>query len=541
MVSLSNHKLRTSEDGMDLLLANGRVYTMDARVPFAQAVAIRGNRILAVGTSERLQAEFGSTARTLDLRGRTVVSGFIDAHVHLLHFARSLQQVNLEGLDSLEAIASRLAARIRRARPGEWIEGRGWNKNLWPGESFPARAVLDRVAPRNPVLLGSRDGHALWVNSLALERAGVSAETPDPAGGRMLRDAHGAPTGVLLENAQALVWASVQRPDREALLPTLVAGVKVAQSLGLTGIHDLEDADALWCFQALEAEASLGVRVFMGLPRASLAAAEALGLQTGFGGDRLRLGPVKLFADGTLGSQTAFMLQPYETDPNNRGLATMEPQEVETAIAQARRAGLGVAVHAIGDAAVRMVLDAAERVDAAVPRRGQIVRIEHAQCVDPADVPRFARLGVVASMQPIHATSDLELAERHWGPRAAHAYAWRSLLEAGAQLAFGTDAPVEALDPLKNLYAALTRQRPDGTPAGGWHPQQRLSIQEALRAYTLGSAAAAGLAASQGTISPGKLADLVVLSHDLVALPPEALLETRVEMTVFDGQVVFGG
>lgn len=514
---------------------------MDAAVPFVEAVAIRGNRVLAVGLGGQLEAQCGTEARRLDLHRRTVVPGFIDAHMHLLAFAQSLRQVRLEGAASLAAIEERVARHVSRARPGEWIEGRGWDKNLWTTERFPTRALLDRVAPHNPVLLASRDGHALWVNSMALEQAGLTAATPEPAGGRILRDERGTPTGVLLENAQALLRAAFERPRGDELLSPLVAGIKLLQSLGLTGIHDLEGADAFWCFQRLEAEEKLGLRVFMGLSREGLAAAEGLALQTGFGSDRLRVGLVKLFADGSLGSQTAFMLRPYEGAPDNQGLATIEPRELEEAIARARRAGLGVAVHAIGDAANRMALDAMERVNAALPREGQIMRIEHAQCISPEDVPRFARLGVVASMQPIHATSDLDLAERYWGPRAAHAYAWRSLADTGAQLAFGTDAPVESPDPLRNLYAAVARRRADGTPAAGWHPEQRLSLAEAVRAYTLGGAAAAGLASRQGSITPGKLADLAVLSHDVFALPAEALLEARVEMTIFDGRVVFGG
>lgn len=525
---------------MDLLLTNGRVYTMDPAVPFAQAVAIRGNRVVAVGTARRLQEAYGAGSRVVDLGGRAAMPGFIDAHVHFLEYALSLHQVRLEDARSEEDAARRVAERARRQPAGEWVVGRGWNKNLWPGGAFPSRHSLDRLAPGVPIALYSKDGHALWASSAALERAGISGQTPEPSGGRILRDEHGEPSGVLLENAQALVSRAIPPLERRHLPRILGPALARAQRLGLTGIHDFEGPDALWAFQHLEAQAKLGLRVFMGLTRDGLAAAEALGLRTGFGGDRLRVGLVKLFSDGALGSQTAAMLDDYEGRAGYRGVASLSSEELVEALARARRAGLGVAIHAIGDAANRMALDAVEQVDRALPRDGQIVRIEHAQCVHPEDVPRFARLGAIASVQPVHATSDMELADRHWGARAAYAYAWRSLLEAGVHLAFGTDAPVEGLDPLPNLYAAVTRQRPDGSPPGGWHPEQRLSLAEAARAYTLGSAAAAGLAAHQGSVSPGKLADIVVLSQDIFALPVEALLETRVELTIFDGEVVYG-
>jgi predicted amidohydrolase YtcJ len=524
----------------DLLLVNGRVHTMDPAAPFAPAVAIRGNRILAVGTTERLETMAGAGARVIDLRGRVVLPGFVDAHVHFLNYARALQQVSLDGLTAVEPAVALVAERLRRVQPGDWLEGRGWNRNLWPNAAFPTRATLDAVAPDTPVALQSKDGHALWVNTAALSAAGVSAATPDPNGGQILRDERGEPTGVLLENAQALVMQAVPRPSRQRLLSNLFGAVSLAQRLGVSGIHDLEGADALWCFQQLELEGKLGLRVSMGIPREHLASAEQLGLRTGLGGERLRIGLVKLFADGALGSRTAFMLAPYEGEPEYRGLPTIEPSELEEDIARARQAGLGVAVHAIGDAAVRATLDAMERVQVRLPPDGQIMRIEHAQCVDPDDVPRFASLGVVASMQPIHATSDMQMADAHWGRRAANAYAWRTLADAGAQLAFGTDAPVEELDPLKSLYAAVTRRRGDGTPPEGWYPEQKLSLVEAVRAYTLGSAAAAGMADLHGSISPGKAADLNVLSLDVFKLPAEALLETRVDMAVFDGRVIFG-
>jgi predicted amidohydrolase YtcJ len=527
---------------MDLLLLNARVYTQDPAHPVAQAVAISGGRIAAVGTNEQI-ADLADAAETIDLGGRAVLPGFTDAHVHFLSWALARQSVDLDGAATLDAALGRVAAAVQRRPPDTWVTGRGWNKNLWGAGDFPTRHDLDRVAPANPVLLASKDGHATWLNSRALARAGITAQTPDPPGGRILHDARGEPTGILLETAGELAYRALPPLDVATATAVLRDAIPAAQALGLTGICDLEGREAFSAFQQLHAEGALGLRVSMGIPASGLDAAVELGLRTGFGDETLQVGPLKLFLDGALGPQTAYLLAPYEGRPADRGIARMTPEELTATVQRARRAGIGVAMHAIGDAAVRLALDAAAAARAAAAQEGvgadQLLRIEHAQLVDPADQPRFAQLGVIASLQPIHATSDRRIADRHWGARTAYAYPWRALLAAGATLAFGTDAPVEPLDPLRSLYAAVTRQDERGEPPGGWHPEQRLTLAEAVRAYTLGSAAACRAEAVRGSIEPGKEADLVVLSRDPFAGPPAALLEARVDLTVFAGRVVF--
>jgi predicted amidohydrolase YtcJ len=394
------------------------------------------------------------------------------------------------------------------------------------------------VAGGRPVCLFSHDHHAVWASTPALELAGIRRDTPDPPGGRIVREADGAPSGILLEAAGQPIRDLVDRPSLETSVAALREGQRTLSPLGLTALHNFEAARARAALEILDAAGELRLRVFAGLARDELEAAVRLGLRTGFGNERLRIGLLKLFADGALGSGTAAMLAPYEDRPDDRGIATIELPELAGLIRQARDAGIGVATHAIGDAAVRTVLDAAETVRDDSDGQGQILRVEHAQLVHPDDVPRFGRLGVVASMQPVHATTDMRTADRRWGARCGTAYAWRALRDAGAHLAFGTDCPVEPADPLKGVHAAVTRQR-DGRPAAGWYPEQRLTVAEAIHAYTLGSARAAGLGHEHGSIAPGKLADLAVLTSDPYTIPPAELEETAVALTVFDGQVVY--
>jgi predicted amidohydrolase YtcJ len=529
-----------------LLLFNATIYTMDDQNPQAEAVALRDGRIVAVGRADEVREAAGPRAESIDLEGRAVVPGFIDAHVHLLDYALTLERVNLEGVDSLAQAVALVRQRIVSAEPGAWIRGRGWDHNLWGG-SFPHKEDLDGIAPRNPVALTRKDGHLVWCNSLALQAAGIGPQTPDPPGGRIQRGADGEPTGILMETARELVYAAIPAPPAQQRLEALRRAFPIAHSLGLTGAHEmgyLEGGEPLSDYQELLARGELGLRVCATIPRKQVNEALALGLHTGFGDEWLRIGGVKIFMDGTLGSQTADMLADFEGQPGNRGVVVTSAAEIREFVRRASGAGLACTVHCIGDAAVRKALDAIafchpQSFDYAQDRSAIRHRIEHAQLVHPDDIPRFARLGVIASMQPIHATSDLEIADRYWGARCRAAYAWRSLLDADARLCFGSDCPIETLSPLAGIHAAVTRQRADGTPEDGWYPEQRLTVAEAVQAYTLGAAYASGEESSKGSITVGKLADLVVLSRDIFAIPPQEILETEVVATVLHGKVVY--
>jgi predicted amidohydrolase YtcJ len=527
----------------DLVLYNGRIYTIDRGNPQAQAVAIAGNRIAAVGDDAQVISLLGPGGEAIDLKGRTVLPGLTDCHIHFVEYALRLTRVDLSGVESKAEAIRRVAKRAQTANPGEWLLGGGWDRNLWEDPSFPTKEDLDSVTPHNPVALDSKDGHSLWVNSLALARAGITAATDSPAGGEIeRRPGTGEPTGILKENAEDLVERVIEKPSLEAIQAALKVAMANAHRAGLTGIHDCEGELAFAAFQKLLRGDELGLRVLMHIPAKNLGDAIGLGLRTGFGSEKLRTGGVKMFADGALGSRTAAMLSPYEDEPLNLGITVTSKEEMRELVNKASRAGISVAVHAIGDRANRDVLDILEESRQSGGGRDLRHRIEHVQLLHPTDIPRLAKLGIIASMQPIHATSDMEMVNHHWGEeRARGAYAWRSLLDAGTILAFGSDSPVETLDPLVGIHAAATRRRADGSPGPeGWHPEECITVEDAVRAYTLGAAYASGEEQDKGSITPGKLADLVVLSQDIFAVPPMAILETEVEATVLDGQFVYG-
>lgn len=533
--------------GADLILFNARVYTMDTTRPYAEAIALSGRRIVAVGPDAEVKALIGAGTRAVDLGGRAVIPGLIDSHVHFgWHcIALSQQRLDLDNVPTKAEAVARVAARAGALAPGRWILGGGWNQNVWPEPVLPTAADLDAVAPDHPVVLESKSYHATWANSRALEMTGITATTVDPPGGQIVRDERGRPTGVLLENAANLLHDAIPTPTVDEMVEALRAGIAAAHRLGLTGIHDPGNDVTLAAFQVLRARGELPFRALMHLPAESMAAAIALGLRSGLGDEYVRIGGVKLFADGALGPQTAAMLAPYEGSADNLGIATLQPGEMHDVVRRAAQAGLSVAIHAIGDAANRCALDAIAASRQAVPGKAAALpkalpdRIEHVQLLHPDDVPRLAGLGVVASMQPIHATSDMDMAERFWGRRSDLAYAWRSVLDAGTWLAFGSDCPVETIDPLAGIHAAVTRRRADGRPGpDGWIPAQRLTMTEAVHAYTVGAAHASGEAHLKGSLAPGKLADLVVLSGDIFQAPPDDILSAHALMTIVDGQIV---
>ena len=529
---------------------NGTIYTMDAAQPLAQALAIdtANGRIVAVGSDDDVRRVGDRHAQSIDLHGKAVLPGFIDAHIHLVSEAYRTWYIDAEGSASEDAVVALVRQRAEQMPAGQWILGGQWDKNLWPGQRFPTKASLDNAAPEHPVALWSKDGHLLWVNSLALQRAHISATTPDPANGAILRDERGEPTGILQEQeATSLVYDMIDRED-PALTRHLVEGkLREVQRAGITTIHDIEDNDAFLLFQNLRDEGLLGVRVRMILPRRVLPELRAIGLRDGFGDDLLRLGGIKIFADGTLGSQTAAMLDGFEGNPANRGILAIPEQEMNEAVSMAAEMGISIAIHAIGDRAARVALNSielAQRHLADSPGISQAssirYRLEHVQLIAPEDLVRMQRLGVVASVQPFHAVADRDIAERYWGRRHRRAYAYRTMQEMGIPLALGSDAPVETFDPLRILYAAsmrndtATRQRPP------WLPDQALPLTRALWAYTLGAAYAGAEETTKGSLTVGKLGDAVVLREDILQTPPDKLPENGVQATILGGNVVYG-
>jgi predicted amidohydrolase YtcJ len=533
----------------DRLLVNGRIYTMDAGCPRASALAISGERILAVGdgsamgSGSRLSDLLVAGGEVLDLQGRCVLPGLTDSHIHFTWYALGMRHVDLTGATALGEVLALAAGRAQETEPGEWILGRGWDQEHWPERRFPTAADLDSVAPEHAVMLRAKSGHALVANARALSLAGITAQTPDPPGGRIGRDVEGHPNGMLFEDsAMALVAGLVPLPAPEEVDEALRSAFPNAWRVGLTAIHDVDGPPAFAAYQRLRARSELGLRVVKYLPLEVLDCALEVGLQAGLGDDWLRVGGIKLFTDGALGPRTAAMLTPYEgveNEPESTGVPTMGEDDLRQAVRKAVEGRLPLAVHAIGDRANRMVLDAL--ADAAkVGARGLSHRIEHVQLLHPDDIDRLAQLGIVASMQPLHATQDYEMADRYWGDRCATAYAWRSLLDAGTLLTFGSDCPVEDLNPFLGIHAAVTRRRPDGSPGPeGWYPEQRLTVEEAVRAYTVGPAQAVGVGDRLGSLAPGKLADLVVLDRDVFACEPMEIAETRVLATMIGGQLVY--
>ncbi|HEY0069379.1 MAG TPA: amidohydrolase [Chloroflexia bacterium] len=524
-----------------VLIHNARIYTMDHHTPQAEAIAIREGKVVAVGGTRELGDMPGITRR-IDAGGRAIIPGLIDAHIHFLAYARSLALVNLDGVRSKDEALRMVAEKVAQLEPGRWVIGGGWNNNLWSLTDYPTRYDLDRIAPQNPVYLDRKDLHSCWVNSLALQRAGVTRDTPVPPGAAIGKDEAGEPNGMLYESATAIVRNAIDESRGDAR-EAMRDGFRVLTGMGLVGFHSPEGPDAFHALQELDAAGELKMRIVHLLAYYRLDETIRVGLRTGFGSERLRTGPVKIFSDGSLGSMTAQMLAPFEGTADNYGLGTIPQDEMEDAIVRAAEAGISCAIHAIGDAANRRVLDAFEK---AHPRLAMLLppdmphRIEHAQLVHPDDMPRFARLGVVASMQPIHATSDMHAADRLWGARSRYGYAWRSLLNAGARLAFGSDAPVETPNPFAGIHAAVTRQDADDQPEGGWYPEERLTVEEAVRAYTEWAALSAPyLPNVTGTLTPGSVADLLVLDRDIFRVDPGEIKHTRPLATLIGGEPVF--
>ena len=520
----------------DRLLVGGVVHTPDG--PRRAALAIRGGRIAAVVPEAEAAAWRGPGTEVVDLEGAHVLPGLADAHLHLASYGAALEQVDCAGLSSWTACVERAAVRARDLPPGAWVLGRGWDQNLWPGGGLPDRAALDRAVPDRPVLLRRVDGHAAVANARALELAGLGPDTPDPPGGRLIRREDGSLGGVLVDTAVDLVARAVPPPDRATIERRIARAAARLVRYGITQVHDAgTTAVELETLLEMEREGRLPIRVWVmldGSDDALLRRWFARGpLSTP--GRLVRVGTVKLYADGALGSRGALLGADYADDPGNRGLAVTPLGRLRRIAIEADRAGFQVAVHAIGDEAVHRVLDIYEALGPRRCRRHRH-RIEHSQTVRPEDVGRYARLGVIASVQPTHCPSDMPWAPARLGPgRIPWAYRWRSLLDAGVRLAGGSDAPVEDPDPRRGLYAAITRQLPDGTPPGGWNPAERLTPEEAVHLVTDWAAYAAFAEAWCGRIVPGAVADLTVLDGDPTAAPPARILRLSVRRTIVGG------
>jgi predicted amidohydrolase YtcJ len=518
---------------------NGNIHTLDKSAPQATAIGIRDGRIVAVGTDAEVREALPGAA-SVDLRGRTVVPGLIDAHLHFQGLSLALTEVQLTGVRSIAEAVDRVTARARMAPSGQWLTGGGWNYNVLRDGRWPTKVDLDIQIAAHPVAVASQDHHSLWVNTRALEEAGITRATPDPDDGVIVRDGAGEPTGLLIEGAMRAVRDAIPVPMPDQLDAGLRAGMREANRLGLTGAGSMERPDAFAALQRLYHAGQLTVRIYESIPADLLDTAIALGIRTGFGNEWLRLGHLKIFADGALGSRSALMLAPYESEPDNYGIAVRSEEEIRDLVRRAAEAGIATCIHAIGDAANRRLLNIYEEAARDGLLNGLRPRIEHAQVLDPADIGRFASIGVIPSMQPIHCTSDMFGIDRWWGARGKGAYVFETLRRSRAVLAFGSDAPVDNLSPIAGIHAAVTRQNAAGEPAGGWYPDERLSAYDALWAYTWGAAYASGEEHLKGTLEVGKLGDLVVLSQDILAVPGPDLLHTEVEMTIVGGEIVYG-
>jgi predicted amidohydrolase YtcJ len=542
----------SSSEPADLILRNGTVYTGVATAPKAEAVAIRGREILFVGSNAEAAKLAGSNTRTIDLAGATVLPGLADAHYHLSGVGEREMVLNLEGTTTKEAFLARVQERVGVSRPGDWVIGVGWIETFWTPPAFPTRQDLDRIAPANPVLLTRADGHAAIVNTRALELAGVTRSTPAPFGGALNKDARGELTGMLIDRAQSLVADKIPPSTAAQLDSAIVLGARRSVGLGWTQIQDAGGSwDDVARMRRLYQSGLLKLRIYKAIHGPSREADSLLtaGASIGEFDGRLTIRAIKTVFDGALGSRGALLLAPYSDDPKSTGLLTTDTAAYRAMLIRALERGIQVETHAIGDRANRLVLDFYQQALEAVPNgerrpvKEPRWRIEHAQIVDPADIPRFKELGVIPSMQPSHAIGDLYFAPARLGPdRLAGAYAWQSFLKLGLPVPGGSDAPVERGEPMIEFYAAVARKdiRGKAGPDAEWHPEQRVSREEALKMFTLYPAIAAFEESKRGTIERGKWADLTVLDHDIMTVPEAEILATRAVMTLIGGEIVFG-
>lgn len=534
----------------DLILAHGKIWTENPKQPEAEAVAVSGDHIVAVGTSAAIMKFAGPGTQIIDLHGRRVVPGFNDAHVHFVAGGSALAGVQLRDAKSPAEFRRRIAAFARTQQKGTWIEDGEWDHTAWNPPDLPTHNLIDDVTPANPVAVWRLDGHMLLANALAMKLAGVDKNTKNVPGGVIVRDANGNPTGIFKDAATALIERVIPPMTPAQITAAVLAAQKYALENGVTSVQDLpgstSDTSApstLRVYESLLRSGRLHIRISASIRLLDWRQLDARGIETGFGNDILHIGGLKSFADGGLGASTAWMFEPYANNPNNSGIANEEllhPRQMYADMQGGDRTHLQLITHAIGDRANHTILDMYERVERENGPRDRRLRIEHAQHLLPSDIPRFAKLHVIASMQPYHAIDDGRWAERSIGhKRALTSYAWRSLLDDGTVLAFGSDWPVAPMVPLMGIYAAATRRTLDGKNPGGWIPAQKISVKDAVHAYTMGSAYAEFDEKVKGSIQPGKLADIVVLSDDIFHIDPVQIQNTKVDVTILGGKIMY--
>jgi predicted amidohydrolase YtcJ len=527
----------------DLIVTNARIYTVDESHPLADAMAVRGGKVQFVGSTRAAMALRGASTRVIDLNGRTVIPGMVDAHGHVDNLGLALRTVDLTGTSSYDEVIARVAARAKTMQPGQWIIGRGWDQNDWGDTRFPTHEKLTAAVPNNPVYLTRVDGHAGLANASALKAANITAQTRDPDGGHIERTANGSPAGVFIDNAQGLLRRVVPQPTRDEVKSEVQAAIAEAQKWGLTGVHDAgASSQVLDIYEELGKAGQLNFRMYAMISDDSTTLAKwfARGPLVGGYDNTLWIRSIKLYIDGALGSRGAALLDPYADMANTNGLLVSKPEHIGAVAARALKTGFQVNTHAIGDRGNRIVLDEYEKALKTTPVADHRFRVEHAQIISPDDIPRFAELGVIPSMQASHQTSDMYWAGTRLGStRLLGAYAWRSLLNNGSIIPNGSDFPVEQVNPLISFHAAFSRQDARDWPPNGWYPEQKMTRDEALRSITLWPAYAAFQESVMGSLSPGKLADFVVLDQDIMRVAPEQVLRTQVLATYVGGKAVY--
>ena len=528
----------------DLVLLEGIVWTGETGRPWSEAVAVKGGRIVLAGSKREIRSLVGAKTMVVDLKGRAALPGFVDSHTHFLDGGFSLLSLQLREARSRADFVARVAEKAGELKKGEWILNGDWDQQQFDPPELPRREWIDGVTPDHPVCVNRHDGHMVLANSLALRIAGISGATVSPEGGEILKDpGTGEPTGILKDAAMDLVTKHIPEPSFESKLRAAQAALRHAAECGVTSLHDMAGSANFEVYEKLLRAGLLTSRIFLYIPLSEVDLYARLRLKTPFGNDFLKIGGLKGFVDGSLGSATALFFEPYTDNPAQRGLlsADMYPEGImEERILAADKAGLQLAVHAIGDRANAVILDLYEKAIAQNGPRDRRWRIEHAQHLRPQDIERMGRLGIIAAVQPYHAIDDGRWAETKIGPeRCRTTYAFRSLLNSGVRLACGSDWTVAPLNPLSGIYAAVTRRTTDGKNPGGWIPEQKIALEEALRGYTQNGAYAEFAEQSKGSIAAGKLADLVVLDRNIFKIPPEAIIDVKVDMTIVGGKVIF--
>ena len=539
------HANAQSKPSATLIVTNAAVYTVDKDHPRAEALAVMGDRIVAVGARAQIDLWRGPQTKVIDAGGKLLLPGFNDAHVHFMQGGAQLDQVQLTDAATREEFAKRIAAQVKRTPRGDWILGGRWDETKWPKPDLPTKELVDPVTGDTPIFVERYDGHEALANSAAMKLASVDAKTPDLPGGVIVRDGNGNPTGVFKDAAMTLMYKAIPPMSHEQRLRAARRALEHAASLGVTSVQHMNpDFADVAAYSELAEKGELTTRIYAVPMETSWRDQGNVGIRRAWGSIYLRLGAVKGYADGSLGSRTAYMFEPFADDPGNRGLLSDEmhpPSAMRDRLMQADAAGLQVRVHAIGDRAISMMLDIFGDIEKEHGYHDQRFAIEHAQHMAQKDFERFAKLHVIASMQPYHAIDDGRWAEARLGhDRARYSYAWRSFLDHGVTLAFGTDWPVAPLDPMPGLYAAVTRATLDGKNPGGWIPEEKITLSEAIEAYTMGAAFAEFQEREKGSITPGKLADMVILNDNVFDLKPEAIGNAKVQTTIVGGKVVYG-